>query len=203
VSRSRRDWGGRIVGIDSKRLRQGISLLACGVVFGGVTGRATAQGPPGPEPSPSPARASIRPDPAPAARGSTVSSTIVTAPVTSTPAYRPSLPAAPARSVSTARHDPTGVQATKRRTRTTPSAQKDTTRALRSLASWAPGRKLFATSAAATASSGTNFLLLFVGLGLVLLAIGETTFLRLAARAPEGRRPTEERLPIRRVQLRR
>jgi hypothetical protein len=195
------------VGIDSKRLRQGISLLACGVVFGGVTGRATAQGPPGPEPSPSPARASIRPDPAPAARGSTVSSTIVTAPVTSTPAYTPSLPTArwvsTARSVSTARHDPTGVQATKRRTRTTPSAQKDTTRALRSLASWAPGRKLFATSAAATASSGTNFLLLFVGLGLVLLAIGETTFLRLAARAPEGRRPTEERLPIRRVQLRR
>jgi hypothetical protein len=54
-----------------------------------------------------------------------------------------------------------------------------------------------------TRSSGTNFLLLFVGLGLVLLAIGESTFLRLAARAPKGQRPAEEQLPIRRVQLRR
>jgi hypothetical protein len=52
-------------------------------------------------------------------------------------------------------------------------------------------------------SSRTDFLLLFVGLALVLLTIGEATFLRLAARAPKGRRPAEERLPIRRVQLRR
>ena len=88
------------------------------------------------------------------------------------------------------------------RTTTTPSAQGGTERALRSLASWAPGRKLFDASAA-TPSSGTNFLLLLVGLALVLLTIGETTFLRMAARAPKGRRPTEERLPIRRVQLRR
>jgi hypothetical protein len=102
------------------------------------------------------------------------------------------------------KREPTQTQTTKRqkRTTTTPSAQDGTARALRSLASWAPGRKLFDTSATSQ-SSGTNFLLLFVGLALVLLTIGETTFLRRAARAPKGRRPTDERLPIRRVQLRR
>jgi hypothetical protein len=186
------------VSIGSKKLRQGISLLACGVAFGVMTGRAAAQGPTGPDPSPPPAHAPIRPDPAPGARTSTVASTIVTAPVSATTASTPSLPAA--RSVSTATREPARRQTTKRRT--TSHAKEGSTRALRSLASWAPGRKLFVASAA-TRSSGTNFLLLFVGLALVLLVIGETTFLRLAAHAPKGRRPAEERLPIRRVQLRR
>jgi hypothetical protein len=190
------------VGIGSKRLRQGISLLACGVVFGAVTGQATAQGPPTPQRPPAPARAPIRPDPAPAAQAPTVASTTVSAPVSSTPASRSSF--STAHSVSTVTREPTRTQATKKRTRTTPtpSAQDGTARALRSLASWAPGRKLFDTSATSP-PSGTNFLLLFVGLALVLLTIGETTFLRRAARAPKGRRPAEERLPIRRVQLRR
>jgi hypothetical protein len=190
------------VGIGAKRLRQGIGLLACGVVFGVVTGQAAAQGPPTPQRPPSPARAPIRPDPAPAAQAPAVTSTTVSAPVSSTPASKPSL--ATAYSVSNVTREPARAQATKRRTQTTttPSRQDGTARALRSLASWAPGRKLFDTSAA-TPSSGTSFLLLFVGLALVLLTIGETTFLRRAARAPKGRRPAEERLPIRRVQLRR
>lgn len=190
------------MGIGSKKLQQGISLLACGVVFGAVTGQATAQGPPTPQRPPSQARAPIRPDPAPAAQAPTVTSTTVSAPVSSTPASRPSLSTAD--TVSTVKREPTQTQATKRRTQTTttPSAQDGTARALRSLASWAPGRKLFDTSAT-TPSSGTNFLLLFVGLALVLFTIGETTFLRRAARAPKGRRATDERLPIRRVQLRR
>ena len=190
------------MGIGSKRLQQGISLLACGVVFGVVTGQAMAQGPPTPQRPPSSARAPIRPDPAPAAQAPAVTSTTVSAPVSSTPASRPSL--STAHTVSTVKRDPTQTQVTKRRTQTTttPSTQDGTARVLRSLASWAPGRKLFDTSAT-TPSSGTNSLLLFVGLALVLLTIAETTFLRRAARAPKGRRPAEERLPIRRVQLRR
>jgi hypothetical protein len=190
------------VGIGSKRLRQGIGLLACGLVFGGVTGQATAQGPPTPQRPPTPARAPIRPDPAPAAQAPAVRSTTVSARVSSTSTARTSLTTA--YSATTATREPTRAQATKRATRksTTPATQGGTRRALRSLASWAPGRKLFDTSAV-TRSSNTDFLLLFVGLGLVLLTIGEATFLRLAARAPKGRRPAEQRLPIRRVQLRR
>jgi hypothetical protein len=46
-------------------------------------------------------------------------------------------------------------------------------------------------------------LLLLVGLALVVLVLGETTFLRRAARAPAPQRAAEEPLPIRRVQLRR
>lgn len=190
------------MGIGSKSLRQGISLLACGVVFGGVTGSATAQGPPTPQRPPAPTHAPIRPDPAPAAQTPAVRSTTVSARVSSTPTSRTSLTTA--YSATTATREPTRARATRRATRrtTTRSAQGGAGPALRSLAAWAPGRKLFDTSAV-TQSSRTDFLLLFVGLALVLLTIGEATFLRLAARAPKGQRPTEERLPIRRVQLRR
>ena len=190
------------MGIGSKSLRQGISLLACGVVFGAVTGSATAEGPPTPQRPPTPARAPIRPDPAPAAQTPAVGSTTVSARVSSTPASSQSHHSA--YSTTTAIREPTRTQTTRRATRrtTTPSTQAGTGPVLRSLAAWAPGRKLFDTSAV-TESSRTDFLLLFVGLALVLLTIGEATFLRLAARAPKGRRPTEERLPIRRVQLRR
>jgi hypothetical protein len=190
------------VGIGSKSLRQGISLLACGVVFGGATCSSTAQGAPTPQRPPTTARAPIRPDPAPAAQTPAVGSTTVSARVSSTPASNQPLHSAyPA---TTATREPTRAQATRKATRrtTSPSKQVSTERALRSLAAWAPGRKLFDTSAV-TQSSRTDFLLLFVGLALVLLTIGEATFLRLAARAPKGRRPTDERLPIRRVQLRR
>jgi hypothetical protein len=61
------------------------------------------------------------------------------------------------------------------------------------------------------ATSGDSALLLVAGLVLLLLVIGETTFLGLAGsrlevarvRAPVRRPPPEEPLPIRRVQLRR
>ena len=54
-----------------------------------------------------------------------------------------------------------------------------------------------------TPSSSETQLLLQVGLALVVLVVGETTFLRLAARRPSQQRAAEEPLPIRRVQLKR
>jgi hypothetical protein len=89
-----------------------------------------------------------------------------------------------------------------RRATTPRTAPPVDARPIRSLASWASRGKLLATSAA-TQSSGTNFLLLFVGLALVLLTIGETTFLRRAARASKPSPGADERLAIHRVQLRR
>jgi hypothetical protein len=56
---------------------------------------------------------------------------------------------------------------------------------------------------AESGSSGETALLLAVGLGLVLLVIGETTFLRFAGVRPAPRRREEDELPIQRVQLRR
>ena len=79
-------------------------------------------------------------------------------------------------------------------------------RPFRELAAWTSGRDLLATSAgglAAPPSSGESLLLLLVGLALVVLVLGETTFLRRAARAHAPQRTVEEPLPIRRVQLRR
>jgi hypothetical protein len=70
----------------------------------------------------------------------------------------------------------------------------------------ASGGELLTTSArglAQTPSSGESLLLLLVGLALVVLVVGETTFLRLAGRAPDRQRPAEEPLPIHRVQLKR
>jgi hypothetical protein len=52
-------------------------------------------------------------------------------------------------------------------------------------------------------SSSESLLLLLVGLALVVLVVGETTFLRLAGRGPQPQRAAEEPLPIRQVQLRR
>ena len=176
----------------SKRLRQGTGLLACGVVFAGVAGHAAAQGPPGPQPVPPSAHASIRPQPAPSA------------PTPSAPASTPSL--TPAYVVPIRTSVPGHTRPVERRTRTrsttTPAARLGDPRPFRSLASWLFRGKLLATSTAGP-SSGPPFLLLFVGFALVLLAIGETRFLRLAARAPKERPPSDERLPIRRVQLRR
>jgi hypothetical protein len=82
---------------------------------------------------------------------------------------------------------------------------KVSSRPLRELAAWTSGRELVATSARAVAappSSRESLLLLLVGLALVVLVLGETTFLRRAARAAP-KRTAEEPLPIRRVQLRR
>ena len=202
MSASRRDWGGRIVGIGSNRLRQGIGVLACGVAFGGLAGHAAAQGQPAPEPSRPPARAPIRPDPAPGARAPVVGSTTVVVTTRSTPTPVTSTPSVSARTGALRPAQAVKKQTPTRRT-TTPSAPRGDGRPLRSLTSWASRGELFATSAA-TQSSGTSFLLLFVGLALVLLTIGETTFLRRAARASKPPRGTdEERLAIHRVQLKR
>ncbi|HSB38403.1 MAG TPA: hypothetical protein VLD13_04880 [Gaiellaceae bacterium] len=87
-----------------------------------------------------------------------------------------------------------------------PDPPKVPLRPVESLASWAVRGELLSSSArglSGTSSSGQSLLLLLVGLGLVVLVVGETTFLRRAARAPRPRGGPEEPLPIRRVQLRR
>lgn len=192
------------MGIGSNRLRQGIGVLACGVAFGGVPGHAAAQGQPAPEPSRPPARAPIRPDPAPGARAPIVGSTTIVVPTGSTPVSTPPVTSTPSVSAQTGalRSAQTVKQQTPTGRTTTPSAPRGDGRPLRSLTSWASQGELLATSAA-TRSSGTSFLLLFVGLALVLLTIGETTFLRRAARASKPALPTDERLAVHRVQLRR
>ena len=203
MSASRRDGGGRFVGIGSKKLRQGIGVLACGVAFGGVAGHAAAQGLPSPQPARSPAHPSIRPDPAPGASGSTAPSTTVSAPASSLRVSTPVVTSTPSVSATSALRPAHTVKTETRPHRaTTHSASQGHTRPFRSLASLAMGERLLARSAA-TPSSGTSFLLLFVGLALVLLTIGETTFLRRAARASKPRPRTDERLAIHRVQLRR
>ena len=68
------------------------------------------------------------------------------------------------------------------------------------------GGQFLATSAhglTKAPSSSESLLLLLVGLALVVLVVGETTFLRLAARGPAPQRAAEEPLPIRQVQLKR
>lgn len=70
----------------------------------------------------------------------------------------------------------------------------------------AAGGEILSTSAHGLAkkpSSSESLLLLLVGLALVVLVVGETTFLRLAARGSERKRAAEEPLPIRQVQLKR
>jgi hypothetical protein len=73
----------------------------------------------------------------------------------------------------------------------------------------ATGGQILATSAHSLTkapSSSESLLLLLVGLALVVLVVGETTFLRLAARGPQPQRAhaaPEEPLPIRQVQLKR
>jgi hypothetical protein len=204
VSASRRDGGGRIVGSGSKRLRQGIGVLACGVIFGGAAGHAAAQGPIRPQPARPPAHPSIRPDPAPAARGSIATSTTVSAPPTSTRVSTPTVTSTPPVSApaSATRTSHTVHRQPHARSTATPSAPARHARPLRSLAFWASRGEALATSAAGP-SSGTSYLLLFVGLALVLLTIGEATFLRRAARASKPERRTNEQLAVHRVQLRR
>jgi hypothetical protein len=190
----------------SKRLRQGLGLVACGLAFGGVAGPAAAQGSPNPQPAHSPAHPSIRPDPAPGARGSVATSTTVTAPPSAPRVSTPALTSTPSVSPPTTVQRPARVAKAKTPTRratvrSSPPPPVDA-RPLRALASWASGSRLIATSTAA-GSSETSLLLLFVGLALVLLTIGETTFLRRAARASKPRREADEQLAIRQVQLRR
>ena len=193
----------------SKRLRRGIVALACVVIAAAAAGPAAADGP---KPERSPARTPpIRPEAAPSApaaqttqrtfssyQGSSTSS--YTPPSTSQtlrPAvtYRPTPPARPhTRATQTAAHRP---------------AKKDPpvsgpTKPVESIAS--TGGQILVTSAhglTKAPSSSESLLLLLVGLALVVLVVGETTFLRLAARGPAPQRAAEEPLPIRQVQLRR
>jgi hypothetical protein len=199
------------VGAGGKTLRRGIAVLACAVIAGAVTGRAAAQGTsPRPEPSPPRAHAPIQPEAAPSAPApQSASKSASTGGVASTP-Y----------SGSSATYSPpqTTVVVTKFRTRTIvkrdaatakkadPPPPKVSSKPLRELMVWNQGREVLETSArglAAAPSSRESLLLLLVGLALVVLVLGETTFLRRAARNSVPQRVGEESLPIRRVQLRR
>ena len=197
------------MGTRSKRLRRGIVALACVVIAAAAAGPAAADGP---KPERSPARTPpIRPEAAPSAPAaqttqrtfssyqgsSTPSYTPPSTSQTSRPAvtYRPTLPARPhTRATQTAAHRP---------------AKKDPpvsgpTKPVESIAS--TGGQVLVTSAhglTKAPSSSESLLLLLVGLALVVLVVGETTFLRLAARGPAPQRAAEEPLPIRQVQLKR
>jgi hypothetical protein len=197
------------VGRWSKRLRRGIVALACVVIAAAAAGPAAADGP-RPERSPSPTPA-IRPEAAPSAsaaqstqktsfsyQGSTYQgpgsgSSTYTPPTNSRPAVTPPQPArvrAPKTPVHrTAKKDP-------------PVSLR--TKPVESIAS--TGGQILVTSAhglTKAPSSSESLLLLLVGLALVVLVVGETTFLRLAARGPAPQRAAEEPLPIRQVQLKR
>jgi cobalamin biosynthesis Mg chelatase CobN len=186
----------------------GIVALACVVIAAAAAGRAAAQGAPKPERSPSPARA-IHPEAAPSApaaqktqkslssySGSSTSTYTTPSTQTSRPAVTsPTTPARP--------HDRVGQTPVRRTAKKDPPVRIPT-KPVESIA--ATGGEILVTSAhglTKTPSSSESLLLLLVGLALVVLVVGETTFLRLAARGPEPPRAAEEPLPIHRVQLRR
>jgi hypothetical protein len=194
------------VGARGKTQRRCIAVLACTVIAGTLAGQAAAGTSPKPEKSPTNAR--IRPQAAPSPQpapqsGSTAggaslsnsgSSGTYSPPQTRVP-YVPH----PVRPI--VRHD---AGAAKKNQADPPP--KVSSKPIRELVVWNQGRELLETSArglAAPPSSRESLLLLLVGLALVALVLGETTFLRRAARAPARQRVAEEPLPIRRVQLRR
>jgi hypothetical protein len=198
------------VGSRSKRLRRGVVALACVVVAAAAAGPAAAEGPPKPERSPSRGVAPIHPEAAPSA--SAAQSTQKTSfsyqgstyqgPRTGSSTYTPSANLRPAVTPP----QPPRVRAPKTPVHRT--AKKDPpvlrTEPVESIAS--TGGQILVTSAhglTKAPSSSESLLLLLVGLALVVLVVGETTFLRLAARGPAPQRPAEEPLPIRQVQLRR
>ena len=192
------------MGMSSKALRGGIVLVACAGIGAAASGQAAAQGPPKPEPSPS--RAAVRPEASPGAQApqpaytyTAPSSAVSSLPSSTTPTYvRPSAHATRSQS-----HVRTVVRRHARLSKADPPEVP--LRPVRSLASWAVRGEFLSASARdlGSSSSGQSLLLLLVGLGLVMLVVGETTFLRRAARAPRPRDAAEEPLPIRRVQLRR
>jgi cobalamin biosynthesis Mg chelatase CobN len=197
------------VGSKSKRLRLGIVALACVVIAAAAAGRAAAQGAPKPERAPSPA-APVHPEAAPGARAaqktqqksfssySGSSTSTYTTPSTQTSRPAVTSPTTPART-----HDRGGQTPVHRAAKKDPPGRIPT-KPVESIA--ATGGEILVTSAhglTKTPSSSESLLLLLVGLALVVLVVGETTFLRLAARGPEPQRAAEEPLPIHRVQLRR
>jgi cobalamin biosynthesis Mg chelatase CobN len=198
------------VGRWSTKLRRGIVALACVVIAAAAAGRAAAEGPK-PEPSPSPARATIHAEAAPGSHAaqktysssqgsyaSTPNSSSISPPaetsrpaITFPPATRPHVraPQTPVHPTVKTKKDPPVRLPTKR---------------VESIA--AAGGEILTTTARGltkTPSSSESLLLLLVGLALVVLVVGEMTFLRLAARGPAPRKAAEETLPIRRVQLKR
>jgi len=197
------------VGTRSKTLRRGIVAFACAVTAATAAGQAAAGSP---KPEPSPGRTTVRPEAAPSAQAGQKNSNTYqqnsgsstynppTSSAGSAQSYRPAVtpPQTPARS-----HEPT-VQKRAHRAANSDPAPKRPAQPVESIA--AAGGEILATSAhglTKAPSSSESLLLLLVGLALVVLVVGETTFLRLAARGPKRRRGAEEPLPIRRVQLRR
>lgn len=198
------------MGAGGKTLRRGIAVLACAVIAGAVTGRAAAQGTsPRPEPSPPRAHAPIQPEAAPSAPApQSASKSASTGGVASTPYSGSSATYSPPQTTivitrfrTIVKHDE--APPTKKKADPPP---KVSSKPLRELMVWNQGREVLETSArglAAAPSSRESLLLLLVGLALVVLVLGETTFLRRAARNSVPQRVGEESLPIRRVQLRR
>jgi cobalamin biosynthesis Mg chelatase CobN len=165
-----------------------------------------------PKPEPSPGRGTIHPEAAPSASAAarksvdsyqqSSSSSTSSAPASSTSeqSYPPAVP----RPQTPARPHVRTVQKRVHRPAKSDPAPKRPRQPVESIA--AAGGEILATSAhglTKAPSSSESLLLLLVGLALVVLVVGETTFLRLAARGPERQRAAEEPLPIRRVQLKR
>jgi hypothetical protein len=179
------------------------------VIAAAAAGRAAAQGPPKPERSPSSGQSTIHPEAAPSARAQQKSFSSDQG--SSTSSYI-ALPTQNSRTTVTFPTTPARPHARVSKTPVHRTAKKDPpvrpvrlpTKPVASIA--ATGGEILTTSAhglTKAPSSSESLLLLLVGLALVVLVVGETTFLRLAARGPAPRRTAEEPLPIRRVQLRR
>lgn len=197
------------MGTRSKRLRRGIVALACVVIAAAAAGPAAADGP---KPERSPARAApIRPEAAPSpSAAQTAQRTVSSYQGSSTPSYTPpstsqtSRPAVTYRPTPPARPHTRATQIGAHRPAKKDPPVRVPREPVESIAS--TGGQVLVTSAhglTKAPSSSESLLLLLVGLALVVLVVGETTFLRLAARGPAPQRAAEEPLPIRQVQLRR
>lgn len=201
------------MGSRSKRLRRGIAALVCVVFAAAAAAQAAAAGP---QPEPAPRKQpSIRPEAPPSSSAAQAtqktgasyeSSSNQSAGGSSTDTAPPSQTAKPAVTFprTVARQHVRKAQPPVHRTPKKDPPFRPPTKRVESIAS--TGGEILATSARGltkTPTSSESLLLLLVGLALVVLVVGETTFLRLAARGTEPRRTAEEQLPIHRVQLRR
>jgi hypothetical protein len=200
------------VGTWSKILRRGVVAFACLVVAATTAGRAAAEGPK-PERSPSPGVAPIHPEAPPSASAAESTQKTYSSYQVSTyqgprsgsgsATYVPPANPPPAVTPPRTAHVQVAKSPVHRPAKKDPPAGIPT-KPVESIAS--TGGQILATSAhglTKTPSSSESLLLLLVGLALVVLVVGETTFLRLAARGPAPQRAAEEPLPIRQVQLRR
>ena len=179
-----------------------LALGLCVGVFGGLAGGALAAGP-GPEPAPSPPAPGLHPDPAPSAQPAPSSSSssssrsvstvnralpVVVAPTTAAVTPPPPVAAKPAGANSVARatvgKPPRRVAG---RSHMRPASGHRFARLAGLLFDRASLRAIGGQAAAASGSRESR-LLLAGGLALVLLVIGETTFLALAG-ARLGFRP--------------